>query len=133
MPIRSSQNVDPKFNMSSMTDLVFLLLIFFILTSTLVSVNALKIELPSAQKSNSTPSYTTVNIDETGAYFVNNKAIADFEELERSILEAIQQSGDSSVVVRADKRAQIDELVNVMNIAQKQDLNMVLATEIESN
>ena len=132
MPIRSSQNVDPKFNMSSMTDLVFLLLIFFILTSTLVSVNALKIELPSAQKSNSTPSYTTVNIDETGAYFVNNKAIPNLEELEISILEAIQQSGDSSVVVRADKRAQIEELVKVMNIAQTQDLKMVLATEIES-
>ncbi|MGB0868970.1 MAG: ExbD/TolR family protein [Flavobacteriales bacterium] len=131
MAIRSNQKISPNFNMSSMTDLVFLLLIFFILTSTLVSINALEIELPSADKTKTEQTYTTVSISNTGEYFVNSDKVDDLETLESSIGNAIIQAKDSTIVVRADKTAQVEQLVNVMNIGQRHHYKMVIATEIE--
>lgn len=130
MAIRSNQKVSPNFNMSSMTDLVFLLLIFFILTSTLVSINALEIELPSADKTKTEQTYTTVSISNEGDFFVNSEKVEDVETLESSLTNAIVEAKDSTVVVRADKTAQIEQLVKVMNIGQRHHYKMVIATEI---
>lgn len=116
--------------MSSMTDLVFLLLIFFILTSTLVSINALEIELPSADKTKTEQTYTTVSISNEGDFFVNSEKVEDVETLESSLSNAIVEAKDSTVVVRADKTAQIEQLVKVMNIGQRHHYKMVIATEI---
>lgn len=130
MAIRSNQKISPNFNMSSMTDLVFLLLIFFILTSTLVSINALEIELPSADKTKTEQTYTTVSISNEGDFFVNSEKVEDAETLESFLAEAITSAKDSTVVVRADKTAQIEQLVKVMNIGQRHQYKMVIATEI---
>lgn len=130
MAIRSNQKISPNFNMSSMTDLVFLLLIFFILTSTLVSINALEIELPSADKTKTEQTYTTVSISDQGEFFVNSEKVEDIETLESSLTNAIIEAKDSTVVVRADKTAQVEQLVQVMNISQRHHYKMVIATEI---
>lgn len=131
MAIRSNQKISPNFNMSSMTDLVFLLLIFFILTSTLVSINALEIELPSADKTKTEQTYTTVSISNEGDFFVNSEKVEDVESLESFLTNAITAAKDSTVVVRADKTAQIEQLVQVMNIGQRHQYKMVIATEID--
>ncbi len=130
MAIRSNQKISPNFNMSSMTDLVFLLLIFFILTSTLVSINALEIELPSADKTKTEQTYTTVSISNEGDFFVNSEKVEDIESLEAFLTNAITAAKDSTVVVRADKTAQVDQLVQVMTIGQRHQYKMVIATEI---
>lgn len=130
MAIRSNQKISPNFNMSSMTDLVFLLLIFFILTSTLVSINALEIELPSSDKAKTEQTYTTVSINNEGDFFVNSEKVEDIETLESSLTNAIVEAKDSTIVVRADKTAQIKQLVKVMDIGQRHHYKMVIATEI---
>lgn len=129
MAIRSKQKVTPNFNMSSMTDLVFLLLLFFILTSTLVSINALDIELPSATSNQVENQVTAVSIHANGDFSINDAKV-EFESLENTILKALESKNDRNLVIRSDKDAKVDLLVQVMDIAKRNSIRVVIATDI---
>ena len=102
-------------NMSSMSDLVFLLLIFFMLTSTLVSPNAVKLLLPSSNsKTMAKPASVTVYIDDKYNYYVEENMI-ELKQLEPILQERLAGETDASVVVRADKTVEIQYLVNVID------------------
>ena len=114
MAIRSRNKVEPTFNSSSMSDLVFLLLIFFMLTSTLVAPNAIKLMLPSSNSKTMAKQTVTVYINEGMTYFVDETP-ADETQLMELINSKISTDTQATVVLRSDKTVPVQYIVNVID------------------
>lgn len=121
-----------EFNMSSLTDIIFLLLIFFMLTSTLVNPNALKLLLPKGGQPQRIKQTVRVEIKDTKgkySYYVNEQPVTE-SQIEGKMLQAVKAIPDNpGVVLSADKSVPIENVVYVMDIANRHKLKMVLATE----
>lgn len=124
---RNKRNVE--FSMSSMTDIVFLLLIFFMLTSTLVSPNALKLLLPKSSGRTLATQSVSVSIDQDLNFYFNTDKI-NYSELEEK-LTPVAMEEDATVVLNAEKSVPIEEVVKVMGIANRLKIKMILATDPE--
>ena len=130
MAIRSSNKVLPSFSMSSMTDLVFLLLIFFMITSTLVSPNALKLLLPQSNNQTSAKAITSVSITKDYRFYIETTPVA-FADLERQLQVKLMDAQDPTISLHVDKTVQMEEVVKVMNIAARNKYKLILATAPE--
>ena len=129
MGLRSTHKVDAGFSMSSMTDLVFLLLIFFVIVSTLVSPYALPVDLPkSANKTKEKPK-VAVRIDAEQHYSVNNRMIepADLEGVLKD--EMSKHPADQAVVMHVDQSVPTGITVSVLDIAKRNKWKIILATK----
>jgi biopolymer transport protein ExbD len=127
---KTRNKVSTEFNMSSMTDIVFLLLIFFMLTSTMVTTNALDLVLPKAKGKTDSNKNTTVNINEKSEFFIDKNQVSK-EQLEEQLL-AILPSGDvkaRAIVLRAEKTVEYDNIIYVMDIANRNQIKTVLAVD----
>lgn len=113
-----------------MTDIVFLLLIFFMITSTLVNPNALKLLLPKSTNQTSTQPTVTVSIDK-GINFYLNAKVTPFSMLESKIVEILKNSDDPCISIEAEKSVPIEQVVRIMNIAKTYGYKSILATEPE--
>lgn len=118
-----------------MTDIVFLLLIFFMITSTLVAPNALKLLLPQSNtQTQANKPITTVSITADLQYAVEGSYVA-FEQLESSIIQKVGPSGSykepPTISLHADKSVAIEHVVKVMNIAKRNEYKLILATAPE--
>ena len=102
MAIRSRNKVSANFNMSSMTDIVFLLLIFFMLTSTLVSPNALKLLLPSSSSKTLAKQTVSLSITKELDYYINEDQVK-FEFIEPMLLKKLSGDVDGSIILHVDK------------------------------
>ena len=114
MAIKSRNKVEPTFNSSSMSDLVFLLLIFFMLTSTLVAPNAIKLMLPSSNSKTMAKQTVTVYVNEQYQYFVDETP-ADETQLMELINAKIGNDTKATVVLRSDKSVPVQYIVNVID------------------
>ena len=103
-----------EFNSSSMSDLVFLLLIFFMLTSTLVAPNAIKLLLPQSNSRTMAKQTVTVYINEKMDYFVGERKV-DENQLQPEILLSLGNATEGTVVVRSDKNVPVQYVVNVID------------------
>ena len=106
-----------EFNSSSMSDLVFLLLIFFMLTSTLVAPNAIKLLLPQSSSRTMAKQTVTVYINEKNDYYVGERQV-DENQLQSEIMVELNKSNggnDGTVVVRSDKNVPVQYVVNVID------------------
>jgi len=130
MAIRSSNKVLPSFNMSSMTDLVFLLLIFFMITSTLVSPNALKLLLPQSNNQTQAKAITSVSIDRNLNFYVETAPVP-LADLERQLQVKLMDAQDPTISLHVDKTVPMEEVVKVMNIAARNRYKLILATAPE--
>ncbi len=128
MNLRNRNKVDASFSMSSMTDLVFLLLIFFMLTSTLVTTNALDLVLPSSKAKTVKKQTLSVSIDKELNYYLDADPI-DPAYIERTLLTRLAGDEDPTVVLRVEKGVAIEHAVEIMDIAYRNQLKIVLATE----
>ena len=127
MGLRSRNKVSANFNMSSMTDIVFLLLIFFMLTSTLVSPNALKLLLPSSKAKTLEKQTISISITKDIAFYINeNKVTAASIEQELKLL--INNETEPAIILHTDKTVAIEHVVKVMDIAYRNKYKIVLAT-----
>ena len=127
MGLRSRNKVSPNFNMSSMTDIVFLLLIFFMLTSTLVSPNALKLLLPSSKAKTLEKQTISISITKDIDFYINeNKVKAASIEQELKLL--IKNEKEPAIILHTDKTVAIEHVVKVMDIAYRNKYKIVLAT-----
>ena len=133
MAIKSRNKVETTFNSSSMSDLVFLLLIFFMLTSTLVAPNAIKLMLPSSNSKTMAKQTVTVYINDQYQYFVNETP-ADDQQLAGLINANIGEDNQATVVLRSDKSVPVQYVVNVIdavneiNTATNSNHKVILAT-----
>lgn len=138
MAIKSRNKLDPAFNSSSMSDLVFLLLIFFMLTSTLVAPNAIKLMLPSSNSKTMAKQTVTVYINEAEEYYVQKDkretAVTDLNMLSSLIANELINDETGTVVLRADRNVHVQHIVNVIdavneiNTATGQNHKVILAT-----
>ena len=126
MDIRGRNKINPNFNMSSMTDIVFLLLIFFMLTSTLVTVNALDIILPKAQGKTENKRSTAVSITRKLDYYVDRQRVSE-GEIEQYLLNTLRDSDEPTIVLRAEEGVPIEKAVRVLDIANRNKIKVVLA------
>jgi len=123
--------------MSSMTDLVFLLLIFFLITSTLVNPNALKLLLPKSTNQVNTKPEVSISIkhhieSNTFSYHINGEQQpVPFNQIEPLIQEALQGTEDPTVSLHVDRTVPMEQVVNVMNIAKRNQYRIILATAPE--
>ena len=127
MALRSRNKVSPDFNMSSMTDIVFLLLIFFMLTSTLVSPNALKLLLPNSKAKTLEKQTVSVSITKEIDFFVNERKVSE-NNLEQELKLLLENKQEAAIILHTDKTVDIEFIVKVMDIAYRNKYKIVLAT-----
>jgi len=124
MKLKGRNKVSPDFSMSSMTDIVFLLLIFFMLTAN--SPNALDLLLPKAKGKSTNTQNVSVSIDKNLQYFVNSERInGDYIEVE--LKKALEGQDKPTIILRAEESVAIKEAVNVMDIANRNNYKVILA------
>jgi biopolymer transport protein ExbD len=126
MNIRGRNKVDPTFNMSSMTDIVFLLLIFFMITSTLVTTSALDILLPKASGKTENKKSTAITITKNLSYYVDDKQV-DEDLLEQNLLAVLEGKDNPTIVLRAEEGVPIEKAVKIMDIANRNRYKVILA------
>ena len=114
MAIQTRNKRKAEFNMASMSDLVFLLLIFFMLTSTLVAPNAIKLLLPNSNSKTMSKQSVTVYINEKYQYFVEENRVSELQ-LQDRIDNKIAGQIDASVVLRSDKSVPVQYIVSVID------------------
>jgi biopolymer transport protein ExbD len=133
MAFKKRSKVSAEFSMSSLTDIIFLLLIFFMLTSTLVAPNAINFNLPgSTQKRVSADEKTLdeIRINNTGRYYYNNRSITMLElEQQLNRLSAGKEPKSESVIISIDKGAKVENVVAVMDLTLRYEINRVLMPE----
>ena len=110
MALRSRNKVSPDFNMSSMTDIVFLLLIFFMLTSTLVSPNALKLLLPNSKAKTLEKQTISVSITKEIDFFVNEDIVTE-SNLENQLKLLLEDHMEPAIILHTDKSVDIEHVV----------------------
>jgi len=128
MALKSRNKVSAVFSMSSMTDIVFLLLIFFMLTSTLVTTNALDLVLPNSTAQTVKKQRVSVSINENFEYFIDKEAV-ELEYIEAQLIDKLAGQDEQVVVLRVDKSVPVEYAVEVMDIAYRNKFKIVLATQ----
>ena len=118
--------------MASMTDLIFLLLIFFMITSTMVSPNAIKVLLPQGKQQTSAKPLTRVIIDQDLNYYAafgnDKEKMLSLNELTPFLQECASKEPEMYVALYADETVPYREIVKILNIANENKFKMVLAT-----
>lgn len=132
MAIKHGSKVDKTFSPSAMTDLMFLLLLFLLIATTLINPNALSLTLPkSSNVLKDNKAQTTVSIEQTAdgyRYYVELDEVADLAALERALKVRLGDAEDATISLHCDKSVAVDEVVQVMNIASKSNYKLILAT-----
>ena len=128
MALRSRNKISANFNMSSMTDIVFLLLIFFMLTSTLVSPNALKLLLPSSKAKTLEKQTISISITKDIQFYINENLIEE-SNIENQLKLLISKEQEPGIILHTDKSVAIEHVVKVMDIAYRNKYKIVLATK----
>jgi len=126
MDIRGRNKINPNFNMSSMTDIVFLLLIFFMITSTLVTTSALDILLPKASGKTENRKSVSVSITKNLAFYIDNKKVSE-SKLEQDLLSLLAKKESPTIILRAEEGVPIEKAVKIMDIANRNRFKVILA------
>ena len=128
MNIRGRNKISPDFSMSSMTDIVFLLLIFFMIASTLVTTNAIDIILPTASGKTENKKSVAVSIKQNLTYYIDNKLVGE-RVLESELINILSKESQPTIVLRAEKSVPVENVVKVMDIANRNKFKVILAVK----
>lgn len=129
MKLRRLKRFHVEVATSSLNDIMFFLLLFFLIISTLANPNVLKLMLPQAsnsEKQTNQPIVVSVSFEKE--YYVDKKPVS-FAELEAVLMQEVASHPDVPVVIQADNRLTIQDLVDVIEIGAKNNLKMVMATQ----
>ena len=132
MAIKHGSKVDKSFSASSMTDLMFLLLLFLLIATTLINPNALKLMLPKSSNQLKDKALTTVSIQDAGhgkyRYYVEMQEVGSIDGVERTLKTRLEGREEPTVSLHCDKTVAVDEVVKVMNVAKDNNYKLILAT-----
>ena len=134
MALKRRNKISADFSMASMTDLVFLLLIFFMLSSTLVAPNALKLLLPQSNNQTAAKPVTTISITKDLQYWINDNGLMKrvaFQEIEPFLKLKYGGQPDTYISLYVDRSIPVEQVVMVMNIAMKNKFKLIMATAPE--
>jgi biopolymer transport protein ExbD len=127
MALTSRNKVSVQFSMSGMTDIVFLLLIFFMITSTLIAPNALKLLLPQSKHQTTANPITTVSITQDAQFYIETRRVS-ITELETELYNRLKDEPEPTIALHVDENVPMKEVVKVMNIAKDNRYKLILAT-----
>ena len=114
---------------SALNDILFILLLFFLIVSTLANPNVIKLSVPKATSNTKAKQTVVVSIDKNGDYFVGTRAVS-FERLSDVLKPALANENlEPTIVINAEKSVPVENIVNVMEIANKLGAKVVLATK----
>ena len=131
MNLKGRNRITPEFNMSSMTDIVFLLLIFFMIASTLTKqLDTIEVKLPQAKGKTENRSAITVTINKSKRFYIDGIVVAK-SSLQSKLLNILSKSDSRVIVLRAEKNVPIEEVVYVMGIANQNSIKIVLAVDAQ--
>jgi len=125
--IRTRNKVSITFSMASMTDIVFLLLIFFMITSTLIAPNALKLLLPQSKHQTAAKPVTTVSITKNHEFYIETTRV-NINELESRLQVLLSGEIEPTISLHVDRTVPMEDVVKVMNIARDNRYKLILAT-----
>lgn len=132
MALKRRNKIEASFSMASMTDVIFLLLIFFMVTSTVVFPNAIKVLLPQSKQQIAAKPLTRVTIDANMNYYVafgnQREKTVMFDEIAPFLVSVQEKEPEMYVALYADESVPYREVVKVLNIANEHNFKMVLAT-----
>ena len=136
MALKRNTKVDAQFSLSSMTDIVFLLLIFFLVTSTLINPNALKLLLPKSTGQVNAKATVSVSIKDWGedvyTYHLNgSEDPLPYDQVETGLIDLLSQEEDPTFSIYSDQSVPVGEVVQIMNIAKRNHYKVILATQPE--
>lgn len=126
MNLRGRNKISPEFSMSSMTDIVFLLLVFFLLTSPAITPDALDLILPKAKGKSTNQHNASVSITKDGAYYVNKERVSEFN-IAKELKAVLAGQENPTIIIRAEEGVPIEDAVFVMDIANKNNYKVILA------
>ncbi|MDR0758376.1 MAG: biopolymer transporter ExbD [Tannerella sp.] len=134
MSLKRRTKINETFSMASMTDIIFLLLIFFMITSTLVVPNAIKLTLPQARKQTAAKPLSRVTIDAGGNYYVafgkQREKRVSFDEIAPFLQERALEEPEMYVLLYADESVPYKEIVKILNVANENRFKIALATRV---
>lgn len=130
MAIKHTSKILSSQNNSAMTDIMFLLLMFMLMATTLINPNALKLTLPKSSNQLKERAYTTVSVTRQLQYYVD-KVPVPFSRLESYLSAQLSKTDDPTISLRCDEGVPIGEVVKVMNIARYNNYKLILATQPE--
>lgn len=131
MNLKSKHKVDASFSMSSMTDIIFLLLIFFMLTASFITPSGLPVNLPSSKSSEIVIQKVSVTITKDLQYYVNDKQVS-INQLEGVLRDAFEGK-EGVVVLHCDKSVPVENVVRVAGIAASLEARVSIATKPEGS
>ena len=128
MNLKGKNQINKDFNFSSITDIVFLLLIFFMIASSLAkSYDTIQVKLPHAKGKTENKNSISITIDREINFFLNGEII-EKNQIEKKILESLTNE-NRSIILKSEKTVPIQDVIFVMNIANKNSINIVLAVD----
>ncbi|MFI3292531.1 MAG: biopolymer transporter ExbD [Rikenellaceae bacterium] len=131
MAIKRGSKVDKSFSSASMTDLMFLLLLFLLIATTLINPNALKLMLPRSANQLKDKAITTVSIQDLGGnyrYYVDGNVVEGVGGVESALKNELEGQEEPTISLHCDKTVPIDEAVQIMNISKRNNYKLILAT-----
>ena len=129
MDFKTRNKITPNFNMSSMTDVVFLLLIFFMIASTLAkNLNTIDVKLPQAKGKSENRVNISVSIDSRNRFYIDGELVSR-NDVKEILIAKLSKSSKRVIILRSDNKVPINEIVYVMDIANKNSIKVVLAVK----
>ena len=128
MNLRGRNKVTPEFNMSSMTDIVFLLLIFFMIASTLVSAEAIDLLLPKSTSKTTQTKSVSVSVDKNTKYYIDMKQVSK-DALESELMAKLGGADSPTITIRSDQDVEMKHVVYIMDIANRNKIKSTLAVK----
>ena len=129
MDFKTNNKITPNFNMSSMTDVVFLLLIFFMIASTLAkNLNTIDVKLPQAKGKSENRDNVSVSIDSKNRFYINGEIVRKIDVKDKLITK-LSKTNKRVIILRSDNNVPIREVVYLMDIANKNSIKVVLAVK----
>jgi len=128
MNLRGRNKVSATFSMSSMTDIVFLLLIFFMLTSPVITPEALDLILPKAKGKTTNKHNLSVSINKDLEIYINKDRVSE-SNLEQNLINSLKDVENPTIILRAEEGVPVEKAVKVMDIANRNRFKVVLAVK----
>ena len=133
MAIKRGSKVDKSFSSASMTDLIFLLLLFMLIATTLINPNAIKLILPKSSNQLKDKAMTTISIQDTGhgyRYYVETENVGSREGVEKALKSRLAGQENPTVSLHCDKSVAFDEVVAMMRMAKANNFTLIAAAAL---
>ena len=128
MRVKRNKRFHAEIAASALSDIMFFLLLFFLIISTLANPNVIDLALPKADSNKTTDkAHVSISVTADKKYFIDKEQVP-FEELEGTLMARITQSGDNVVIVRLPKELLVQDMVDILQIGQRNKLKFSIAT-----